>query len=106
MVPQQPRPQETWFQKSTSYLKKKFSGRHFRNQKQLVFFLAAIVIINASLFIARAYYFRGFSNLDGSFPNPFYMMSRANGTSSSLLQLSRSQIEAIAPVEQNQSCIA
>ena len=79
MVPQQPRPRETWSQSAKNYFKKKFSARHFQNQKQLVFFMAVIIIVNAALFIARAYYFRGFSNLDGSFPNPYYMLSRANG---------------------------
>ena len=79
MVPQKPRPKETFLQSCHHYFKKKFSAKHFQNQKQLVFFLAAIVIVNAALFISRAYYFKGFANLDGSFPNPFYMMSRANG---------------------------
>jgi hypothetical protein len=80
MVPQQPRPEVSWLQSGRNYMRKKFSAKHFQNQKQLVFFLAAILIVNSALFIARAYYFRGFSNLDGSMPNPFYMLSRANGT--------------------------
>ena len=79
MVPQRPKPHVNMFQSCTNYMKKKFSARHFYNQKQLVFFLAAILIVNGALFIARAHYFRGFSNLDGSYPNPFYMLSRANG---------------------------
>jgi hypothetical protein len=79
MVPQRPKPHVTLLQSCTNYMKKKFSARHFYNQKQLVFFLAAILIVNGALFIARAHYFRGFSNLDGTYPNPFYMLSRANG---------------------------
>ncbi len=56
-----------------------FSANYFRNNKQFLTFLFFIVVTNIVLFVTRAYYFRGFSLLTGSVPNPFYMMSRANG---------------------------
>jgi hypothetical protein len=56
-----------------------FSSNYWRNNRQFLIFLAFILITNMILFITRAYYFRGFSMLSGFTPNPFYMLSRANG---------------------------
>ncbi len=53
---------------------------YLRNNVQLVFFIFFVIaLINVVLFVLRAHYFKDFANLDGSKPNPFYMMSRANG---------------------------
>ena len=42
-------------------------------------FMTAIVAINIVLFIHRTYYFRNFTSLDGTTPNPFYLLSRGCG---------------------------
>ena len=53
---------------------------YFRQNYQLVIFIIFIMFgINIALWVQRAYYFRDFSTLNGSRPNPFYMLSRANG---------------------------
>jgi hypothetical protein len=53
---------------------------YLRNNVQFLFFIIVfVVLINVALFVARAYYFRNFKMLEGWAPNPFYMMSRANG---------------------------
>ena len=56
-----------------------FSVNYWRNNKQFLTFLSFIIIVNIVLFVTRAYYFRDFSMLSGARPNPFYMISRANG---------------------------
>ena len=56
-----------------------FSSNYWRNNKQFLTFLIIILLTNVVLFVTRAYYFRDFSMLNGFKPNPFYMMSRANG---------------------------
>lgn len=56
-----------------------FSSNYWRNNKQFLTFLIIILLTNVVLFVTRAYYFRDFSMLNGFTPNPFYMMSRANG---------------------------
>lgn len=79
MVPQKPRPKKTLSQKIRKWFHKRFSMSHARNQWQLFSFLLFIVGINIILFATRAAYFGGFANLDESKPNPFYLLSRANG---------------------------
>ena len=56
-----------------------FSGNYWRNNKQFLTFLYFILLTNMVLFVTRAYYFKDFSMLSGAVPNPFYMLSRANG---------------------------
>ena len=66
---------------------RQLSWLYFRQNYQLVIFIICIIFgINIALWVQRAYYFRDFSTLDGSRPNPSYMLSRANGRS--LLYLS------------------
>ena len=82
LVPTQPPKPKPWSQRLSESLPHHISWIYLRNNVQFLFFLFVIVIgINVALFIHRAYYFRDFANLDGSTPNPFYMLSRANGKS-------------------------
>ena len=41
--------------------------------------MSIFALINAGLFTSRTYYFRQFTSLDGTTPNPFYMLSRGCG---------------------------
>ena len=53
---------------------------YIKNNKQFLFFVIVFIfLINAALFISRAYYFKDFAMLNGFQPNLFYMFSRANG---------------------------
>ncbi len=79
MVPQKPRPKKTLSQRIQRWFVKRFSIKHLQSQKQFFAFLLFIFGINIILFITRAVYFRGMYNLDQTQPNPFYMLSRANG---------------------------
>ena len=79
MLPEKPRPPVTTGTKIKGWLGQKFSWNHMKQNKQLYGFLVFFTIVNAALFIQRAYYFRRFAWFDGSKPNPFYMLSRANG---------------------------
>ena len=82
LVPTQPPKPKPWSQRLSESLPHHISWIYLRNNVQFLFFLFVIVIgINVALFIHRAYHFRDFANLDGSSPNPFYMLSRANGKS-------------------------
>lgn len=74
--PPKPKPVSQRFREMMPY---QFSSNYWRNNKQFLMFLSFIIITNVILFVTRAYYFRGFSMLSGFTPNPFYMMSRANG---------------------------
>ena len=55
------------------------SKDYWSNNKSLHTTIFIIMLINAILFIHRAYYFRNFSMLNGLSPNPFYLLSRACG---------------------------
>ena len=79
MVPQKPKPKQTLSQRINCWYKKRFSIKHLQSQKQFFAFLFFLFGINIILFIARAFYFKDMYNLDGTQPNPFYMLSRANG---------------------------
>ena len=79
MMPQKPRPKKTFTQRITRWYQKRFSMSHARNQWQLFAFLFFVLGINIILFATRAASFSGFANLDESMPNPFYLLSRANG---------------------------
>ena len=80
LVPTQPPQPKPWSQRLSESLPDHISWIYLRNNVQFLFFLFVIVIgVNVALFVHRAYYFRHFANLDGSAPNPFYMLSRANG---------------------------
>ena len=74
--PPRPRP---FKQRLTELIPYQFSGNYWRNNKQFLTFLYFILLTNIILFVMRAYYFRNFSMLSGTTPNPFYMLSRANG---------------------------
>ena len=79
MLPEKAKPPQTMSTKINDWFGKKFSWAHMKQNKQLYGFLAFYIIVNAALFIQRAFYFRNFAWYDGSKPNPFYMLSRANG---------------------------
>ena len=80
LVPPKPPKPKTIAQKIQDSLPHQFSLMYIRNNKQFLFFLFFfIILVNVVLFVARAYYFKDFATLTGSTPNPFYMMSRANG---------------------------
>lgn len=79
MLPEKPRPPQTMSTKFKDWFNQKLSLKHIKQNKQLYGFLVFFTIVNAALWIQRAYYFRNFAWLDGSKPNPFYMLSRANG---------------------------
>ena len=67
-------------QRLTDGIPRQFSWLYMRQNVQFVFFILVIIFgITTVLYVQRAYYFRNFSNLDGSKPNPFYLMSRASG---------------------------
>ena len=86
LVPTQPPKPKPLSQRLSESLPHHISWIYLRNNVQFLFFLFVIVIgINIALFVHRAYYFRDFANLDGSAPNPFYMLSRANGKSVSFV---------------------
>ena len=55
------------------------SKEYWSNNKSLHSALFVILLINIILFVHRAYYFRNFSMLNGTTPNPFYLLSRACG---------------------------
>ena len=55
------------------------SKDYWSNNKSLHCTIFVFLLINAILFIHRAYYFRDFSMLSGLTPNPFYLLSRACG---------------------------
>ena len=74
--PPRPRP---FKERLTELIPYQFSGNYWRNNKQFLTFLYFILLTNIILFVMRAYYFRNFSMLSGTTPNPFYMLSRANG---------------------------
>ena len=82
LVPPQPSRPRSIGQKLKDSLPHQFSMMYIRNNKQfLAFLLLFVVLVNAVLFVARAYYFKDFAMLSGYTPNWFYMFSRANGES-------------------------
>ena len=76
LLPPKPKPKPTLKQKFLDYWHRHFSRQHIRQNIQFFAFIAFILIINFILFVTRAVYFKDFANLDGSKPNPFYMLSR------------------------------
>ena len=87
LVPEKPSKPKPFNQRLRDLMPYQFSVNYWRNNKQFLTFLGFIIIVNIVLFVTRAYYFRDFSMLSGARPNPFYMMSRANGTYYAKLQL-------------------
>lgn len=79
LVPSKPSRPQPFKQRLAGWVPYQFSGNYWRNNKQFLTFLYFILVTNIILFVTRAYYFRGFSMLSGTTPNPFYMMSRACG---------------------------
>jgi hypothetical protein len=78
-VPSKPPRPRPFKERLTELIPYQFSGNYWRNNKQFLTFLYFILLTNIILFVMRAYYFRNFSMLSGTTPNPFYMLSRANG---------------------------
>lgn len=80
LVPPKPPKPRPFTQRLKDCLPHQFSMMYIRNNKQFLFFtLVFIIIINVALFVARAYYFKDFAMLNNFRPNPFYLLSRANG---------------------------
>lgn len=79
LVPVKTKPKESSLQAFKTWFNRRFSKEHIKSQWQLFAFIGFILIVNVILWISRACYFRNFANLDESRPNPFYMLSRANG---------------------------
>merc|ERR1719250_440142 len=80
LVPPKPAKENGILEKFSSKLPTRyFSKDYWTNNKAFLVFLFFILSINLILFIHRAYYFRNFSMLSGFTPNPFYLLSRANG---------------------------
>ena len=81
LVPSKPSKPRPLRQRLTDLIPYQFSSNYWRNNKQFLTFLYFILLTNIILFVTRAYYFRSFAMLSGATPNPFYMLSRANGKS-------------------------
>ena len=80
LVPSKVPKPKTMRQKIEEQKPRQLSWLYFRQNYQLVLFILVIIFgVNIVLWVQRAHYFRDFSSLDGSRPNPFYMLSRANG---------------------------
>merc|ERR1719347_4477 len=80
LVPPEPTKEKSTLEKFSSKLPTRyFSKEYWVNNKTFLVFLFFIFLVNIVLFIHRAYYFRNFSMLSGFTPNPFYLLSRANG---------------------------
>jgi len=79
--PKRPR-EKTTVEKMSEFLPQRYLSKdYWIHNKSFHFFLFVVFLINAVLFIHRAYYFRNFSMLNGFTPNPFYLLSRACGRS-------------------------
>ena len=79
LVPPSPPKPRTISQILKDSLPPQFSMMYWRNNRQFVGFLFFLISVNIILFVHRAYYFMDFATLEGTTPNGFYMMSRANG---------------------------
>ena len=79
MVPQKKRAPPTKWDEIKAWYDRKLSWQHMKQNYQLFSFFGGFILINLILWIQRAAYFGGMANLDGTMPNPFYMLSRANG---------------------------
>merc|ERR1719228_114211 len=80
LVPPKPIKEKSFLERlSTKIPHRYISKEYWTNNKTFLLFLFFIFLINTVLFIHRAYYFRNFSMLSGFTPNPFYLLSRANG---------------------------
>ena len=79
MVPQKKKAPPTKWDEIKAWYDRKLSWQHMKQNYQLFSFFGGFILINLILWIQRAAYFGGMANLDGTMPNPFYMLSRANG---------------------------
>ena len=80
LVPPAPPRKKTFCEHLQDKLPQRYmSKEYWSNNKSLHSSLFVIFLINTILFVHRAYYFRNFSMLDGTTPNPFYLLSRACG---------------------------
>ena len=84
-MPPKPAPEKKLIEKLKEKIPKFLSKQYFLNNLPFITFLAFIIIVNATLFIQRAVYFKDFTTLSGLTPNPFYLLSRACGKSRLLL---------------------
>ena len=76
---QDPPSNTTLLERISERRRKYLCSEYWSNNNNLRFSILVILMINALLFIQRAYYFRDFSSLSGLTPNPFYLVSRACG---------------------------
>ena len=79
MVPQRKKAPPTKWDEIKAWYDRKLSWTHMKQNYQMFSFFGVFILINLILWIQRAVYFGGMANLDGTMPNPFYMLSRANG---------------------------
>jgi len=80
LVPPAPPRKKTFWESVSDKLPQRYmSKEYWSNNKSLHSAIFVILLINAILFIHRAYYFKDFSMLNGTTPNPFYLLSRACG---------------------------
>ena len=79
LVPPKPAPEKSFKDKLLEKVPQQLSWRYIQNNFPFVCFLLVLIIVNISLFIHRAVYFRHFTTLSGLTPNPFYLLSRACG---------------------------
>ena len=79
MVPQKKKAPPTKWDEIKAWYDRKLSWTHMKQNYQMFSFFGGFILINLILWIQRAAYFGGMANLDGTIPNPFYMLSRANG---------------------------
>ena len=80
LVPPAPPKKKTLVERLQDKLPQRYmSKEYWSNNKSLHAAIFVILLINAILFVHRAYYFKDFSMLSGLTPNPFYLLSRACG---------------------------
>jgi len=80
LVPPKSAPEKTICKRLSECLPLRYVSKdYWANNKRFLIFILILFLINGALFIHRAYYFRNFSMLNGLTPNPFYLLSRANG---------------------------
>ena len=69
----------TLAEKISAMRRKYLCSEYWSNNNNLGYSILVILLINAGLFIQRAFYYRHFTSLSGLTPNPFYLLSRACG---------------------------
>lgn len=79
LVPPKPVKPKPFPTRMMEKLPQSLTPSYWRNNKPFFFLLSLIIGVNIILFVHRTHYFRHFSNLDGSSPNPFYLLSRGCG---------------------------